>query len=115
MVRLAADAPHKPLVLAAGGIADGRGVAAALALGCDGAVLGTRLWASKEAMNKDSLKQRLVVAKSCDDVQRTRVFDQIQNSYSTTPWPGMPKEEGTDLLLSKLFFVFLMPLYSLGF
>ena len=87
LVKLAAEARHKPIVLAAGGIMDGRGVAAALALGCDAAVLGTRLWASKEAMNKQSLKDQLVVSQSCDDVQRTRVFDQIQNSYSATPWP----------------------------
>jgi nitronate monooxygenase len=88
LVKLAAEAPHKPLVLAAGGIADGRGVAAALALGCDGAVLGTRLWASKEALNKDTLKQALVAAKSGDDVQRTRVFDQILNVNMNPPWPA---------------------------
>jgi nitronate monooxygenase len=87
LVRLAAEAPHKPLVLAAGGIADGRGVAAALALGCDGAVLGTRLWASHEALNKNSLKLALVAAQSSDDVHRTRVFDQIQNTYTNPPWP----------------------------
>jgi nitronate monooxygenase len=86
LVRLAAEAPHKPLVLAAGGIADGRGVAAALALGCDGAVLGTRLWASNEALNKETLKQALVAAKSGDEVHRTRVFDQIQNTYTNPPW-----------------------------
>lgn len=88
IVRLAADAPHKPIVLAAGGISDGRGVAAALALGCDGAVLGTRLWASKEALNKDSLKQQLKATQSGDEVQRTRVFDQIINKYLATPWPA---------------------------
>jgi len=87
LVKLAAEAAHSPIVLAAGGIADGRGVAAALALGCDGAVLGTRLWASKEALNNKLLKNELVAAGSCDNVHRTRVFDQIQNSYSATPWP----------------------------
>ena len=46
-------------MLAAGGIADGRGLAAALALGCDGAVVGTRLWASDEAMGKPSIKAAL--------------------------------------------------------
>ena len=91
MVKLAPEvSPNdkRPLVLAAGGITDGRGVAAALALGCDGAVLGTRLWASQEALNKASLKDQLVVAKSCDDVHRTRVFDQINNIHSATPWPA---------------------------
>jgi nitronate monooxygenase len=87
LVRLAAKShPHVP-VLAAGGIVDGRGVAAVLALGCDGAVLGTRLWASQEAMGPDGYKQRLVAAASCDDVVRSSVFDHIQNVYTPTPWP----------------------------
>ena len=46
---LAAHAPDT-LLLAAGGIADGRGLAAALALGADGALIGTRFWASAEAL-----------------------------------------------------------------
>jgi len=46
---LAAHAPDT-LLLAAGGIADGRGLAAALALGADGALIGTRFWAAREAL-----------------------------------------------------------------
>jgi len=46
---LAAHAPAT-LLLAAGGIADGRGLAAALALGADGALIGTRFWAAREAL-----------------------------------------------------------------
>eukprot|EP00873_Tetraselmis_striata_P017789 jgi/Tetstr1/438053/TSEL_026679.t1 len=76
----------RPLVLAAGGISDGRGLAACLALGCDGVVLGTRLWASVEGLGHDSKKAALVAA-SGDGAIRTRVFDLIQNSYSATPWP----------------------------
>ncbi len=38
------------LLLAAGGVADGRGLAAALMLGADGVLAGTRFWASREAM-----------------------------------------------------------------
>src|SRR5690606_30040982 len=41
---------HDTLLLAAGGIVDARGLAACLAAGADGAVLGTRLWASEEAL-----------------------------------------------------------------
>ena len=74
-------------VLAGGGIVDGAGVAPVLALGCDGAVLGTRLWASHEGLGKEQYKQRLVETVSCDQVVRTTVFDQIQNAYSQTPWP----------------------------
>ena len=40
----------RTLLIAAGGIADGRGLAAALMLGADGVVVGTRLWASAEAL-----------------------------------------------------------------
>ena len=45
-------AQHSPstLLLAAGGIADGRGLAAALMLGADGVLMGTRLWASAESL-----------------------------------------------------------------
>jgi nitronate monooxygenase len=86
VVNEAAQSPDKPVVLAAGGITDGRGLAAALALGCDGAILGTRLWASREAMGDPTLKAQLVAATG-DDVIRTRVFDTLQNATSPTPWP----------------------------
>ena len=46
---LAAHAPGT-LLLAAGGIADGRTLAAALVLGADGALVGTRLWATRESL-----------------------------------------------------------------
>lgn len=48
------------LLLAAGGIVDARGLAAIIAMGADGAVLGTRLWASEEALvHPDQLKVAL--------------------------------------------------------
>ena len=46
---LAKRAPEV-LLLAAGGIADGRGLAAGLMLGADGALVGTRFWAAEEAL-----------------------------------------------------------------
>jgi nitronate monooxygenase len=46
---LARNSPDT-LLLAAGGIADGRGLAAARALGADGVLMGTRFWATKEAL-----------------------------------------------------------------
>ncbi|MGE0386027.1 MAG: NAD(P)H-dependent flavin oxidoreductase [Gammaproteobacteria bacterium] len=70
-------------ILAAGGIADGRGLAAALALGAAGALIGTRFYASAEALGPDAAKRRLVEG-SGDRTVRTRVFD-IVRGYD---WPG---------------------------
>ncbi|MEM6581649.1 MAG: nitronate monooxygenase [Pseudomonadota bacterium] len=54
------------LILAAGGIADGRGVAAALALGADGVWVGTRMAATEESDIADAYKQRLTAAVGAD-------------------------------------------------
>lgn len=54
------------LVLAAGGIVDGAGVAAALCLGADAVWVGTRLVASSEASAAAAYKQQLVAAKGAD-------------------------------------------------
>jgi NAD(P)H-dependent flavin oxidoreductase YrpB (nitropropane dioxygenase family) len=53
------DVVEQP-VLAAGGIADGRGLAAALALGAAGAWVGTRFIASHEAFGHDAFKRRVL-------------------------------------------------------
>lgn len=63
----------KTLVLAAGGITDGRGLAAALMLGADGAWVGTRFVASQEASIAVEYKDRLVAAKT-GGTQLTHVF-----------------------------------------
>jgi nitronate monooxygenase len=84
--RYARPGESRTLVLAAGGVTCGRGLAAALALGCDGAVLGTRLWASAESIGKPEL-QRALLGAEADDVLRTRVFDAINNVGSAHPWP----------------------------
>lgn len=63
-------------VVAAGGIADGRGVAAMLMLGAEGVWLGTRFVVSREAIGADWLKQRAVEA-STDDTVLTKVYDLI--------------------------------------
>jgi len=55
-------------VLAAGGVVDGQGLAAALALGAQGAIIGTRLLATKEATVANEYKQRLLQASSEDTV-----------------------------------------------
>jgi len=61
-------------MLAAGGISDGRGLAAALALGADGAVFGTRFLASHEASAHPQYKQAILDAHASDTVH-TKLFD----------------------------------------
>ncbi len=70
---LAKSAPGT-LLLAAGGIADGRGLAAALLLGADGVLLGTRLWAAKEALVNERHHDAIVETNG-DGTLRTKVAD----------------------------------------
>jgi nitronate monooxygenase len=78
---VAATAPDT-LVLASGGVADGRGLAAALSLGADGVLVGTRFWASHEAVvSRDA--QRRALAASGDDTLRTSVYDIVRSA----DWP----------------------------
>jgi len=70
-----------PLV-AAGGIADGRGLAAALALGADGVMIGTRFAAAAEALTSPSFTDSLINGHS-RDLLDTRAFDIIRS----IPWP----------------------------
>jgi len=60
-------------VLAAGGLADGRGLVAALALGAQGAIFGTRFVASDEAQTAPGYREAIVEANEADTV-RTRCF-----------------------------------------
>ncbi|NOR83500.1 MAG: nitronate monooxygenase [Ardenticatenales bacterium] len=61
----AADALEVP-ILAAGGIADGRGLLAALALGADGVTIGTRLLVTEECPIHQNLKEALAAATELD-------------------------------------------------
>lgn len=74
-------------VLAAGGIADGRGLAAALMLGASGVALGTRLYATAEAAGFAAAKQRIVDA-SGDDTLRSIVFDISRRNVWPAPFTG---------------------------
>lgn len=78
---LAKRAP-RTLLLAAGGIADGRGLAAALMLGADGVLVGTRFWASAEAFTPQAMIDRAVRATG-DDTVRTKAIDALRG----VPWP----------------------------
>jgi nitronate monooxygenase len=79
VVDLAAPVP----VLAAGGIADGRGVAAALALGAAGALVGTRFQATAEALADPAVKKAIVEGRG-DNTERSSVLDIARGSR----WPA---------------------------
>jgi nitronate monooxygenase len=70
-------------VLAAGGIADGRGLAAALMLGAAGAVIGTRFEATPEALI-DGEEVKAISAARADDTTRGRAIDVAAGS----DWPA---------------------------
>jgi NAD(P)H-dependent flavin oxidoreductase YrpB (nitropropane dioxygenase family) len=70
-------------VLAAGGIADGRGLAAALALGADGVLIGTRLLATDESPLHPNFKQAIVESDGHDTV-----LTEIPDLASGRVWPG---------------------------
>lgn len=78
VVDQAGDTP----VVAAGGIADGRGLAAALMLGAAGVSVGTRLLATHEAITTPAELEALVAGRSHDTV-RTEVFDAVRGPA----WP----------------------------
>jgi nitronate monooxygenase len=80
---LIAKRAPQTLLCAAGGIVDGRGLAAALMLGADGVVVGTRFWASKEALVPASLHDAALAA-SGDDTVRQSVLDIVRER----PWPA---------------------------
>ncbi len=78
VVDLAAPIP----VLAAGGIADGRGVAAALALGAAGALIGTRFQATTEALVDPAISKAILEGRG-EDTERNSVLDIARGSR----WP----------------------------
>ncbi len=91
-------------VVAAGGVGDGRGLAAVLILGAEGAWIGTRFVASRESTYGEARKARIVAA-STDDTILTRVYDLatqapfppeivervVQNDFTAT-WRGRDDE-----------------------
>ncbi len=97
-------------VIAAGGIADGRGVAAAFALGADAVQIGTRFVVAKECIVHENYKKSLIKANARDAVvsgrstghpvrclknKLTRAFDKLEKE-------GAPKEKLEELGVGKL-------------
>ena len=74
-------------VIASGGIADGRGLAAALMLGASGVLMGTRFYATQEAAGAQAAKERIRGA-SGDDTLRSIVFDISRNNVWPAPFTG---------------------------
>jgi enoyl-[acyl-carrier protein] reductase II len=84
-----ADAVDPIPVLAAGGVADGRGLAAALVLGAQGANVGTRFLASEEASAEEGWKRAILQTES-EDVVRFEAWEGIfppagGGAYATVP------------------------------
>lgn len=71
---LLAERAPETLLLAAGGIADGRGLAAALMLGADGVLMGTRFWAAAEALVPEGFRAAALAAEG-DGTERGRTPD----------------------------------------
>lgn len=74
-------------VVASGGIADGRGLAAALTLGASGVLMGTRFYATPEAAGADAAKNRIRAATG-DDTLRSIVFDITRRNVWPAPFTG---------------------------
>jgi NAD(P)H-dependent flavin oxidoreductase YrpB (nitropropane dioxygenase family) len=77
------DAVGATPVLAAGGIADGRGLAAALALGAQGVLLGTRFLATKESPLHENFRQALLASDGHDTL-----LTEIPDIARGNVWPG---------------------------
>jgi enoyl-[acyl-carrier protein] reductase II len=92
-------------LIAAGGIANGRGMLAAMILGADGVQIGSRFVASHESSAHQAFKQEVVKAKEGDTLLtlkelapvrllKNKFFDQVMELYKTNP----SKEQLTELL-----------------
>jgi len=74
-------------VVAAGGIGDGRGLAAMMMLGASGVLLGTRFYASQECDGAEEAKQRICAASNGNSV-RGIIFDLSRNNVWPAPFTG---------------------------
>lgn len=87
LVPAVVDAVGPIPVVAAGGIADGRGLAAALSLGAAGVSMGTRFTATRESLWSQAMKEK-TVASGGDQTAQTRVFDIVRAAAWPAIYPG---------------------------
>ncbi|TAM60643.1 nitronate monooxygenase, partial [bacterium] len=87
LVAAVVDAVTPIPVVAAGGIADGRGLAATLMLGATGVMMGTRFYASAEALGSADAKARLLSGEG-DATVRTTIFDRVRGYAWPAPFTG---------------------------
>ena len=109
LVPLIRDATHLP-VIAAGGIAEGRGAAAAFMLGACGVQLGTRFLAAEECNIHPTYKEKIVSAKDlCTMVTGKRLGHPVRSlrtqfarDYFTAEYSAIPDEELENLAVGAL-------------
>ncbi|KUP07894.1 2-nitropropane dioxygenase [Bacillus coahuilensis p1.1.43] len=89
-------------IVAAGGIGDGRGLAAALSLGASGVQMGTRFIATKEAPYHTNYKEKIIQANDTSTLVVGRSVGKIRRLLHT-PYAEMLLEEEKCLLTSELF------------
>jgi len=82
-VPLAADALNVP-VLAGGGIGDGRGLVAALALGASGVIMGTAFMATEECQIHPNIKEAIVRAQATDTIPLLRSIRSMERVLKTS-------------------------------
>ncbi len=70
------------ILIGAGGISDGRGLAALLMLGADGAMVGSRAWATRESLAHEGAQQAAIAATG-DETCRSGIFDILRQK----DWP----------------------------
>ena len=87
LVPAVVDAVGPVPVVAAGGIADGRGLAAALSLGASGVSMGTRFTATRESRWDQAMKEK-AVASGGDQTTQTRGFDVVRGAAWPAIYPG---------------------------
>jgi len=96
LVPMVVDAVAPTPVMAAGGIADGRGFASALALGAEGVLLGTRFLASEECGLHPSYKQAIL-----DSDGHDTLLSEIPDIAAGQIWPGAMSRVGRNRFVER--------------